>query len=284
VGGACRICSGQNPGSGIFQTLDVHLGFCTSENIGAVVQTRLMTEDPDDAGRDPATLLRELQEHPAMAAYFRREAVERSYTILSINGQDLIDWIDKLSEGNRGLLVMAQDAQGEELKEQYIIELYRHWHNYVASAMTLVAHVRRVKNKESTSFQDEYERQRKLHLGASPVVRFTQDLRNYLLHYGFPKSTLRMQFGSGGSSPRFSVVCQTSDLLPAWDWAPLARQYLESKGSAFLLRDSITEYMEALESFYEWFFDAFTDEHREALTDLQRLSDKYDAMMPPDES
>jgi hypothetical protein len=239
-----------------------------------------VTGRPDEGQRrDPLTLLDEIETHPAMAAYYRREAILRSYTILTINGETLVDWIDAFSNGDQSLLVMAQDTQGSELREQYNIELYRHWHNYAASALTLVDHVRRVMRKESTTFQEAYERRKNL-LVASPVVAVTKGLRIYLLHRGFPSSTLRMQFGPGGSPARYSVVCQTSDLRTWKKWSPLARQYFDSKGSEFLLRDSVTEYMTALESFYEWFFDAYTDEHRDALADLQRLSDEYDGMMP----
>jgi hypothetical protein len=240
-----------------------------------------MTDDtlPDPA-RGPLVVLREIQAHPALVAAGRRDAVLRSHSILTINGEDLIEWIDALSRRNAGLRIMAQGLDDEDLLSQYTLELYRRWHNYVASAASLVDHVRVVKNKESEGFQEEFATRLEDMLSGQPVVAFTKDLRNYLLHYGFPNSSVRMSFGHGVDF-KFSVVCNTEELSGWKKWSALARTYLDNKSPEFLLRDSVSEYMNALEGFYDWFFEAYTEEHRAALEDLQRLSDEYDAMVPP---
>lgn len=57
--------------------------------------------------------------------------------------------------------------------------------NYVASAMALVEHTRRIMRDHSGPIVDEFE-QRKHDVVANPEVPFIHNLRNYVLHYSLP--------------------------------------------------------------------------------------------------
>ena len=204
--------------------------------------------------------------------------------MLQRNGEDLLEWIDTLDKDNNGLLILAQGGLFEagDVQGEYLDELFRRWHNYIASAMTMVDHVRILMRKESSEFQTEYNRVRQERL-SSPVVPFTQGLRNYVLHKGWPPSFMRMSFGPGATPLLFSVGCRAQELLKGWDWKSRERVYLEQAGSEFLLRSCVIEYMEVLDDFYDWFWNALTDQHTEELQELEALNDAYDAIIPPEQ-
>ncbi len=193
------------------------------------------------------------------------------------NAQHLVEWIDAF-DGDHGSILMSQHQ--EEAREQYNDELCRRWHNYAASAMTLVSHYRTLMKAQAEEFRTRVTAKRVEVLDV-PVVPFTQGLRNFMLHRWWPNSFLRMTFNLEGTS--LYIGCRTSDLLSGWDWSVEQRRYLEDAGEEFLMRDSVTSYMEALDLFYEWFWDAYTEEYAQDLADLQPLYDRYEAFWPDDD-
>ena len=212
-----------------------------------------------------------MSEHPGADAVLLGNGVGRSLEVVRGNADELVEWIDLLNQGNVGLLVMAQGGIVEpgDNVDEYVDELSRLWHNFIASAMTLVTHVQRVRKKQSPEFQAAYDNARKELLSA-PVVPFVQGLRNYWVHKWTPSNFVRMKFG-GNQPPTYVVGCTSADLLAEWNWTAPQRVYLKERDE-FVLRDSVTEYVEHIDRFYEWFGEAYEAEHVESLRRWHNLS------------
>lgn len=228
----------------------------------------------DEDEEDVLTLHRRIREHPATVAHGRRVAVLRTQYMLIENAQHLMSWIDAF-DGDQGFILMSEDQ--EEAREQYNDELCRRWHNYAASAMTLVSHHRTLMKAQTVEFKTRVAAKRTELLDV-PVVPFTQGLRNFMLHRWWPKSFLRMTFNNEGTT--LYIGCRTSDLLSGWDWTVEQRRYLQEAGEEFLMRDSVTSYMDVLDCFYDWFWDAYTEEYARDRADLHPLYDKYGMFWP----
>ncbi|RHW25224.1 hypothetical protein D0Z08_19875 [Nocardioides immobilis] len=236
-------------------------------------------DDSSDDRRQPAELLRLMSEHPGMEAVQLGQGVRRSLEAVRGNADELVRWIDLLNQGNAGMLIMAQGGivePGDGITE-YLDELSRLWHNFIASAMTLVTHVTRVRKKQSAEFQAAYDQARQ-ELLSDPVVAFVQGLRNYWLHKWTPSNFVRMKFGR--DAPLTYVVgCASDALLEEWEWTAPQRVYLQERDE-FVLRDSVIEYVEHIDHFYEWFKEAYHAEHAEAFESLTALEGEYDEQVP----
>src|SRR5687768_1473513 len=67
---------------------------------------------------------------------------------------------------------------------QLQLNVLRQFHNYLASAKTLVDHTRRLVEDvyKNTEFLEEYEVKKREQFAGKPLINFVQKLRNYTLH------------------------------------------------------------------------------------------------------
>ncbi len=182
----------------------------------------------DEARQDEIYAL--LKMHPAIRAWQRREEHDRALQYLYVNAEGLIALIDQLNEDGLGLLLMTQSPvpdEDDEAWRQFLIELGRRWHNYAASAVTVVDHTRRLMEGESTSFSEQCAAARAVQLD-NPVIQFTHRSRVYLLHLGVFNPTVRMQLACKRCKSVWYVgVSQAKEKAPG-AWRPSERSRARS--------------------------------------------------------
>lgn len=139
------------------------------------------------------------------------------------------------------------------------IEITRLFHNYAASAMTLVdhyrAHIEVLDNiKELSSFMKEYKKEKKKRFEQNENHQLIQGFRNYMLHWNI-RETRGTDFWHVGKAPKYIIKIPT-ELLLEWDgWKPLARKRLMQDINGIPLRVFIEEYYNDVKAFYSWIWD-----------------------------
>ena len=104
-----------------------------------------------------------------------------------MNAQELIEITNRVNDPDEGLRLMSQDNR--EAGDQTHREVSRRVHNFVAAALTLVEHTRVFMRKHyaNTSVLARFEGKISAELDNEPVVKFVQNLRNFMLHKGLPR-------------------------------------------------------------------------------------------------
>ena len=88
------------------------------------------------------------------------------------------------------------DVRNRGAFEEFLDEVDRLFHNYLASAASLRDHTRRIRRRYAADegFGKDYDFMRVKILGA-PVCDFVQDLRNYTLHWRLPVARGKLSWG-----------------------------------------------------------------------------------------
>lgn len=206
-----------------------------------------------------------------------------SINIFNINTIELLELISHINDPNEGVnILMQNNRQGSD---QLHREINRKIHNFVASAMTLVEHTRNFMREyysETEIFKD-YENKIKDELSQDTLIKFIQDLRNYMVHNGLPPTQMFMEFkslmdGSGTGITTTGIRIKTDKLLEWSRWTNLAKEYLQSLGEFINIYTMITEYQSKILEFHNWLNVALENHHHtdleqfEALQSISRLN------------
>ncbi len=113
---------------------------------------------------------------------------QRTFTlnIFQMNAQELIEITRRVNDPDEGIRLMA--VANREAGSQTHREVTRRFHNFVAAALTLVEHTRIFMREHysDTPMLERYQAKVDTDFKNQPLVRFVQDLRNYILHNGCP--------------------------------------------------------------------------------------------------
>lgn len=176
-------------------------------------------------------------------------------------------------------------------------EVHRLLLNFVASAMALVAHARNITKEiySELDFLKECRNKIDQEFNDSPVNRFVQDLRSYVLHNKFPSVDphFRHQRVSRLGEPEnlfattVRLAFNKSELLKSkkWNWTEPAKKYLETQGDLIFLDALIDEYYPPIKGFYLWLNERQREMHESEYSSLldqweelyQELSDAVSA-------
>jgi hypothetical protein len=113
-----------------------------------------------------------------------------------VNSKELLDAVKWYGDAEAVLSIWA--PANHEQFEEFVGEVRRFLHNYLASVKSLVDHSRRIVRDlcGQTAFWSQYqERVQATFMG--PVPRFVQDLRNYTLHRDVPISGASIRYEHG---------------------------------------------------------------------------------------
>lgn len=217
-------------------------------------------------------LEKELENHPGFMYLKRREVHSRSLKVFGGNYKDLISLIDAIQDYKFYLRQKSANTVG--LLQSDLIRLL---HNYLASAISLVDHTRSYVKKWHADdvFKLAYEDKVKSYFIDDKVARMTSDLRNYLLHRGFPSSTIRETFFVGASlPPDVRIIFKSSSVYDWKGWSKKSKEFISCNDGFFELRPLILEYREKISGFYTWFDLELNLLHEKELLDYKRLKDE----------
>jgi hypothetical protein len=160
------------------------------------------------------------------------------------------------------------DYRNVDKMGNYLKEITRMLHNFVASARTLVDHTRIIARElyVSQPFLDEYQSQVDRRLLSNPTVQFVHDLRNFILHYDLPVTFASL-------TPDHEQLLKISILaLRKWSgWKAVSRQYLSSAGDEQNVEDVVEEYTKAILAFHGWFSNRQLDLHKKEFSEAEEL-------------
>jgi hypothetical protein len=145
----------------------------------------------------------------------RIQGLGRSVQLFRGNTQELRKLIEEINKPDEVHAVVFPGNAPEY--RMYLQEVARLFHNFVASAFSLVEHARVIYKTVHMPLQrfPEYEDQVKARFVKNPLARFVQDMRNFCLHKELPVLWSRNSWQAGGSlQTRIHFV--TDDLLN-WD-------------------------------------------------------------------
>lgn len=233
-----------------------------------------MTETDDSRG-DPFSAINASQ---GMAHINRSHHRTFSLNIFRMNAQELIEIARRVNDPDEGLRLMF--LKNRDAGQQTHREVTRRVHNFVAAALTLVEHTRifmrehygeaRVFKQYQTKIDEEFAR--------DPLVKFVQDLRNFMLHNGLPNSEMYLNFQSNPNLPEGGMM-QTGIHIRAaplleWDnWTAPARRFIESVGEFVDIRNFSEAYTEKVVALHSWLQGELDQFHQSDLEELRALQD-----------
>jgi hypothetical protein len=210
----------------------------------------------------------------------------RTFTlnIFRMNAQELIEITRRVNDPDEGLRLMSQNNR--EAGQQTHREVTRRVHNFVAASLTLVEHTRIFMREHysNTPILDRYQAKVDADFVNKPLVRFVQDLRNFMLHNGLPESVMFLNFESNPDLPDSGGVLTTgihikASQLLGWDrWSVPARTFIESSGEFVDIRTFAETYTDTILSFHDWLQGELDQFHVADLDKLRALQTSLNQM------
>lgn len=231
-----------------------------------------------DTGRTLADELRDAErsiaEHPGHKEHLALQALERSIADVFIpNGDLLLSLLEAASTDWRLAFELIQNVREPTLRERFYSMLTRYLHNYLASAASLVEHVRWLMRGRTGPIADEF-RNRKERMLQTPEVWLVVGLRNYAVHRKLPffAHTLSMTNANTPDQKLESEVQLNVAELLEWDeWPSPARGYLESLDEAVTIRPVIKEHAELVLGLNVWLLRELGSANASALDEVNEL-------------
>ena len=191
----------------------------------------------------------------------------------------------------RHLLEMFRDAEPEypiwNIDRRYEIdavgqETMRLLHNLLASAKTLVDLVRVLMSKyyEGTPFHKQYKNEIDTRFANDPLTQFVHGLRNYMLHYGLPVTTAKMEINASNSEGGLSITSRfvlNIEGLTDWDgWNGPATDYIAVQSSDLDILVFSEEYHTKIRSFHAWIQRQIGALHADEFEWLRKMQGRLD--------
>ncbi|WP_343551424.1 hypothetical protein [Pantoea sp.] len=220
--------------------------------------------------------------HESKGMQFLNEQKKRSFSlnILYMNGEELLTACAKMHDPDIGFSLMGMN--NKEASEQAHREVKRYLHNFVAAAMTLVDHTRVMLNE---SYKDQpihlvISDKIKSTVGSSPICKFMQDMRNYIVHKGLPNSQRYMHAnnnGNHGFTIKTGIHIETASLYDYNNWKALSKTYLENASEFIEIHELVEQYVKEIKNFNQWLDVTLEQHHADELRELYQLQAIYNA-------
>jgi hypothetical protein len=204
----------------------------------------------------------------------RISAFQNSYHVFIGNHRELKRFLAYIAEP------MVAASLWEETNRERIVqarwEALRLFHNYVASALSLVDVTRRfmAKNYAGTAFLDEYQARIRNTFDEAPLHRFVQGLRVYSLHRRLPAMRVAMHLKrreDGGADLDNYFELYVDELKKWKKWPSAAKRYLATLDDRVRLSNVIDTYTPVVAEFHEWLATRMGEEHADALEELRDI-------------
>lgn len=222
-------------------------------------------------GKRILELMQELAEMPEYQLVMQLQGLSISIYTFDRNYADLCNLITFLASDPR-----ADSLFGLRNRDQLMLvmkDIIRLLHNYVASALSLIDHTRRLHKKlyaDSGDFPD-YQSRINRDFAQDPLSQFVRDLRRYCQHYRAPNLDVTESWNRGDERVSRTVNLLVEDLRMFEDWSATATRYLDTAGEKVDVLEVATHYRNKVIAFYEWFQSRQGEIHAE---EIQRFREK----------
>lgn len=205
----------------------------------------------------------------------------RAFTLNVFQGNwsDLQKTCDLIENPHSGLRLMHADMeQGNHLAH---MEALRHFHNFLAAAKSLVDHTRFFieDHYAGTPMQDAYKQKIECDLSQDPLVKFVQDLRNYMLHRELPDSSMSINVStienSIAKNLTTTITIDKASLLAWSGWTKPSLKHLNSADARISIPSISTPYGEKILNFYRWFDSKLAKYHQTEIDEFKKIQLEY---------
>ena len=174
-------------------------------------------------------LQEQLRSMPEYKILQRLHALQVSLTVFDQNYRELKALIARITTGD--VAVRITRRENRLLFEHAMVEMTRLLHNFVASAISLVHHTRRLHGgvyQEAGSFSD-YQPEVTKRFTNSGLVQFIQDLRHYTMHYELPSLALITEIRDPQNETMIHRIALSRESLlkSQFRWSLKGRDFIE---------------------------------------------------------
>lgn len=219
-----------------------------------------------------------VERHPALVEIQKMEELDRAMTWYATNGAECLRVMEALNHDGLGFRLLAEDEVpfGDEHRD-FITELGRTWHNYVAAAQSFSEHMQRqFRLDQPDDLEEEYKQKKRELLDSRDVVAFIERSRNILVHRGVFNTGFTFRFTQ--TKKHFEANCRTDILLSrykTWWKDEAAIRYIETKAPRLNLRTVIEEHAAALDPLYSWYQERVYDYHYATLVEFEESARRH---------
>lgn len=198
---------------------------------------------------------RHLFEHPHYRGHQETEALFQTITAVYVpNWRDLVALLETASKDETLAFELIQNVRPSTVRDRFQAVTARCLHNYLASSMTLVDHVRRTMAGRTGQLADEFK-SRKEALLQNPEIPFMQDLRNFTLHRTLPFLAHRLSMTNVNTPEQTfesEVELSVAQLLEWDEWSTASRRFLENSGETVALRPVVQRHGQLVLDLNAW--------------------------------
>jgi hypothetical protein len=236
------------------------------------------TNPPQDPGLQFLALRKQYDEHPGQATLHLIGRLDRTRQILVTNSRELDEQLEFFADPRKSFQLWAVERRAE--LNEFLAEIGRFLHNYLASVKTLVDHTRHEMKAAyaGTALHDEYQAQVDDLFSVGPPA-FIQNLRNYTLHYRLADGFAQLSH-TPGQDFETGVFLDRERLLEWDNWSAAAKVWLADQPDRIDFREPLHDYETRVLGFYTWVDERIRTEHAAALAEIETLRAQMAAMLP----
>lgn len=237
-------------------------------------------------------LMEEIQGMPELDLDDQLRGFDISLFVFVKNYDELSDLIVFVTKDEHSVQLFS--ASKSDQLDVMFREIIRRLHNFVASAVSLIDHTRRLYNKlykVNGRFPD-YQGRIDRDFASDPLSNFVKCLRHYCVHYGAPLVGGRTSWTRGDEHVTRSIHLVAEQLKLYDRWTATAKEYFEQAPEQIDLAEMIDTYNHKVLAFHEWFRSRQREIHAgeyERLASKQRelallmLEDNIASFVPDEE-
>ena len=153
-----------------------------------------MTQHDEPNFDDFLKLISEIEQSEGERVYREIDKVKASVRLVKRNYDDLVNFLNAF--GRQETIPIIWDEKNRDLRLRAIEEVDRLLHNFLASAFTLVDHVRRHRTHlyRDHSFNAEIDTKIHTRVLSHPHHRIAQGLRDYCIHVSLAPVSINLSF------------------------------------------------------------------------------------------
>jgi hypothetical protein len=202
--------------------------------------------------------------------------LDASYNALKGNFLDFHVLVMEIKQQERALKLMRDEQAGGIGVDDFMIEVSRRLHNYLASAYSQreILDITMPVAFQYSPLLGEYRGAAHERLDQSPLANFIRPLRGYVQHFELLVPPVSMHW-TLGPPPTFDtkVYLNVEELRQdqTSGWNRLSREYISSLGEEVELIDVLKDYQDVIDSFMRWLLTRVDELHRPSLDEYESL-------------
>ncbi|MDQ3749460.1 MAG: hypothetical protein M3367_10700 [Acidobacteriota bacterium] len=208
--------------------------------------------------------------HQGGEIFEKIKEIERSLYIFQGNFKELLMEINNFSQPEN---LVFFDVRNRENLESILVEIARRLHNFVAAALSLVEHTRRIVKEmyENTPFILEYKSELEKRIIFNEQIQFVHDLRNFTLHYELPPIAASLEL----NVIEHKLTIDIESLKKWTNWKSIPKKFLAVQSSDIILIDLVKKYAEIIFLFHDWLYNKQCEIHKEIFDEFNALNKAY---------